>query len=163
MKHSDIPRNSQFSNEAKRTLKEEKHTAGVDIGLAYLSTLFDSWDNFDDFQKMLKKAYGGVPKIVQDDRWMTDEVFASMFLNGCNPNTIQRCEKLPSNFPVTDDMVKSILDRGKTLEEEIKVTENNWYFCPDLENSMIFKEQSVRHAILSNCGHEQITSKLNET
>lgn len=125
VKHSDIPRDSQFSNEAKKTLKEEKHTAAVDIGLGYLATLFDSWDNFDDFQKMLKKAYGGVPKIVQDDRWMTDEVFASMFLNGCNPNTIQRCEKLPNNFPVTDDMVKSFLDRGKTLEEEMKVSENN--------------------------------------
>ena len=124
MKHSDIPRDSQFSNEAKRAIKEEKHAVSVDIGLAYLSTLFDSWDCFDDFQKILKRAYDGVPKIVQDDRWMTDEVFASMFLNGCNPNTIQRCEKLPSNFPVTDDMVKSILDRGKTLEEEIEVSEN---------------------------------------
>ena len=124
MKHSDIPRDSQFSNEAKRAIKEEKHAVSVDIGLAYLSTLFDSWNGFDDFQKILKRAYDGVPKIVQDDRWMTDEVFASMFLNGCNPNTIQRCEKLPSNFPVTDDMVKSILDRGKTLEEEIEVSEN---------------------------------------
>ena len=124
MKHSDIPRDSQFSNEAKRAIKKEKHAVTVNIGLAYLSTLFDSWDCFDDFQKILKRAYDGVPKIVQDDRWMTDEVFASMFLNGCNPNTIQRCEKLPSNFPVTDDMVKSFLDRGKTLEEEIEVSEN---------------------------------------
>lgn len=123
MKHSDIPRDSQFSNEAKRAIKEDKHAVSVDTGLAYLSTLFDSWDDFDDFQKILKRPYGGVPKIVQDNRWMTDEVFASMFLNGCNPNTIQRCEKLPSNFPVTDDMVKSFLDRGKTLEEEIKVSE----------------------------------------
>ncbi|XP_020618720.1 allene oxide synthase-lipoxygenase protein-like isoform X2 [Orbicella faveolata] len=120
VKHSDIPRDSQFSKEAKSTIKEDKHKATVDIGLAYLSTLFDSWDDFDDFQKILNRVYDGVPKIVQDDRWMTDEVFASMFLNGCNPNTIQRCDKLPSNFPVTDDMVKSFLDRGKTLEEEIK-------------------------------------------
>ena len=132
VKHSDIPRDSQFSNEARRTIEEDKHKASVDIGLAYLATLFESWDDFDDFQKILKRAYGGVPKIVQDNRWMTDEVFASMFLNGCNPNTIQRCEKLPSNFPVTDDMVKSFLDRGKTLEEEIKVSETKWNICPKL-------------------------------
>lgn len=131
MKHSDIPRDSQFSKEAKSTIKEDKHKATVDIGLAYLSTLFDNWDDFDDFQKILNRAYGGVPKIVQDDRWMTDEVFTSMFLNGCNPNTIQRCDKLPSNFPVTDDMVKSFLDRGKTLQEEIKVTENKRHLCPN--------------------------------
>lgn len=52
---------------------------------------------------------------------MTDSVFGSMFLNGCNPNVVQRCEKLPSNFPVTEEMVKSVLDRGLTLEQEIKV------------------------------------------
>ncbi|KAJ7376326.1 Arachidonate 5-lipoxygenase [Desmophyllum pertusum] len=118
--HADIPRDSQFSNEAKSTIKEDKIKAVMDIGLDSLSTLFDSWDNFDDFQKILDRAYGGVPKIVEGDRWMTDKVFGSMFLNGCNPNTIQRCEKLPSNFPVTEEMVKSFLDRGQTLEKEIK-------------------------------------------
>ena len=123
--HADIPRDSQFSNEARKTLKEDKQKAILDIGLSYLSTLFQSWDNFDDFQKILNRAYGGVPKIVEEDRWMTDKVFGSMFLNGCNPNTIQRCEKLPSNFPVTEDMVKSFLDREKTLEEELKVTKSN--------------------------------------
>lgn len=91
------------------------------IRLAYWSTLFGSWNNFDDFQKILNGACSGMPKIVEEDRWMTDEVFGSMFLNGCNPNIIQRCEKLPSNFPVTEDIVKSFLDRGKTLQDEMKV------------------------------------------
>ena len=131
VKHSDIPRDSQFSEEARSTISEQKHKATVDAGLSYLSTIFDSWNDFDDFRKILTRPYDGVPKIVLDDRWMTDEVFASMFLNGCNPNTIQRCEKLPSNFPVTEDMVKSFLDRGKTLEEEIKVTGKKWHFCPN--------------------------------
>lgn len=118
--HTCIPSQTPKNNIIVRFGLLKATAVSVDIGLAYLSTLFDSWDGFDDFQKILKRAYDGVPKIVQDDRWMTDEVFASMFLNGCNPNTIQRCDKLPSNFPVTDDMVKSILDRGKTLEEEIE-------------------------------------------
>ena len=100
------------------------------IRLAYRSTLFGSWNNFDDFQKILNGAYGGTPKIVEDHRWMTDEVFGSMFLNGCNPNIIQRCEKLPSNFPVTEDMVRSSLHRGKMLQDEMKVAEVN-YFFPD--------------------------------
>ncbi|XP_078369935.1 allene oxide synthase-lipoxygenase protein-like [Oculina patagonica] len=116
----DIPRDSQFSDKAKNVIKEEEHTMNKVVRLANKSTLFDSWNSFDDFQKILNRAYGSVPKIVEDDRWMTDEVFGSMFLNGCNPNTIQRCDKLPSNFPVTEDMVKSFLDRGKTLDEEIQ-------------------------------------------
>ena len=92
------------------------------LRLAYISTFFDSWKNFDNFQNILDRAYGGVPKIVEEDRWMTDKVFGLMFLNGCNPNTIQRCEKLPSNFPVTEDMIKSFLDRGRTMKEEMQVT-----------------------------------------
>ena len=119
--HADIPRDSQFSDEARSSVDEDKKKAIVKLGLSYLTSLFDSWDNFDDFQKILDRAYGGIPKIVEDDRWKTDKVFGSMFLNGCNPNVIQRCEKLPSNFPVTEEMVKSFLDRGQTLQEEIKV------------------------------------------
>lgn len=118
--HADIPRDSQFSDEARSSVDEDKKKAIVKLGLSYLTSLFDSWDNFDDFQKILDRAYGGVPKIVEDDRWKTDKVFGSMFLNGCNPNVIQRCEKLPSNFPVTEEMVKSFLDRGQTLQEEMK-------------------------------------------
>ncbi|XP_078369939.1 allene oxide synthase-lipoxygenase protein-like isoform X2 [Oculina patagonica] len=94
----DIPRDSQFSKKAKNLIKETKHMMNEVVGLANKST----------------------SKIVEEDRWMTDEVFGSLFVNGCNPNTIQRCDKLPSNFPVTEDMVKSFLDRGKTLEEEMQ-------------------------------------------
>ena len=119
--YADIPRDSQFFDEIKRAIEDDKKEAAKNLGLAYLTTLFESWDDFDDFQKILNRPYGGVPKIVQDDRWMTDSVFGSMFLNGCNPNVIERCEKLPSNFPVKEEMVNSVLDRGLTLEQEMKV------------------------------------------
>ena len=52
---------------------------------------------------------------------MNDAVFGWQFLNGCNPNTIRRCEELPTNFPVTEDLVKGFLDGGKSLNDEIKV------------------------------------------
>ena len=51
-------------------------------------------------------------------------MFGYQFLNGCNPCVIERCSELPSNFPVTNEMVQSFLDRGRTLEEEIKVKRN---------------------------------------
>ena len=48
-------------------------------------------------------------------------MFGYQFLNGCNPCVIERCYELPINFPVTNEMVQNFLDRGRTLEEEIKV------------------------------------------
>ncbi|KAM7441207.1 arachidonate 5-lipoxygenase [Porites harrisoni] len=119
-KHSDIPRDSQFSHEAKNSIADDKKKAVKNLGLSNLATLFEAWDNFDDFQKILKRPYKGVPKIVEGDRWMTDSVYGSIFLNGCHPNVIERCTKLPGNFPVTNVLVKSTLDRGLTLEQEMK-------------------------------------------
>ena len=119
--HSDIPRDSQFSQEARNSIDDDKKKAVIDLGLAHLSTVFESWDNFDDFQKIVGWFYGGGQRLVEGDRWMTDSVYGSMFLNGCNPNVVERCEKLPSHFPVTDEQVKGALDRGLSLQQEIKV------------------------------------------
>ena len=35
-------------------------------------------------------------------------------MNGVNPVVIEKCTALPSNFPVTNDMVKGILNIGLT-------------------------------------------------
>jgi hypothetical protein len=45
-------------------------------------------------------------------------------LNGVNPVIIEKCTAIPSNFPVTNDMVKEFLNRGLTLEQEIEVRAN---------------------------------------
>ncbi|KAM7441211.1 Arachidonate 5-lipoxygenase [Porites harrisoni] len=119
--HSDIPRDSQFSQEARNSIDEDRKKAVIDLGLAHLSTIFESWDNFDDFQKIVGWFYGGGQRLVEGDRWMTDSVYGSMFLNGCNPSVVERCERLPSHFPVTDEHVKGALDRGLSLQQEMKV------------------------------------------
>lgn len=119
--YKDIPRDSQFSDETKESIDDRRKKVTRKLGLAHLSTLFESWDDLDDFQKILKESFGGVPRIVEDDRWRTDTVFGWMFLNGCNPNVLQRCETLPDNFPVTGEMVQPALDRGLTFEQELRV------------------------------------------
>ena len=53
--------------------------------------------------------------------WKEDEFYGYQFLNATNPNVICRCSKLPSNFPVTEEMVKPFLDDGSSLQMEMMV------------------------------------------
>ncbi|KAK9971189.1 hypothetical protein ABG768_027078 [Culter alburnus] len=52
--------------------------------------------------------------------WNKDFMFGYQFLNGSNPMMIRKCMKLPDKFAVTQEMVKGSLDRGLTLQEELK-------------------------------------------
>ena len=117
-KHDDLPRDSQLSEEASRSFHIGTLKGKVNLGLSYLCTLFDSWENFDSFKKIFTGWTGDIPKIAWDNLWMDDRIFGHQFLNGCNPCVIERCTELPSNFPVTNDLVKDVLDRGMTLLEE---------------------------------------------
>ncbi|CAB4019149.1 allene oxide synthase-lipoxygenase -like, partial [Paramuricea clavata] len=118
--HDDIPRDSQFSEDATRAFNRGRVFGGINLALSCLYTLFDSWSNFESFTKIYTGWTGDAPEIARDDMWMKDEVFGFQFLNGCNPCVIERCSQLPKNFPVTDVMVKKFLDRDMTLTEEIK-------------------------------------------
>ena len=60
-------------------------------------------------------------QICQASRWLTDEEFGRQILNGVNPVVLSRCTALPDNFPVANDMVKNLLVRNMSLEEEMKV------------------------------------------
>ena len=62
-------------------------------------------------------------------RWTTDVEFGRQILNGVNPVVIEKCTTLPSNFPVTNDMVKGFLNRGLTLEQEMKVSNLQGMHC----------------------------------
>ena len=120
-KHADLPRDAQFSDEESRSFKRGSFRGLVNLGLSYLLTLFESWDSLDCFKNTFTSWTGDVPRISHNDLWMEDRIFGQQFLNGCNPCVIERCNELPSHFPVTDEMVKNVLDRGMTLSEEIKV------------------------------------------
>lgn len=58
------------------------------------------------------------PDYVQKN-WKEDVFFGHQCLNGVNPRLIKRCFALPSNFPVTNDVV--FLRGGSCLTEEIQV------------------------------------------
>ena len=123
-KHNDLPKDAQFSDEKTRSFHHGRLHGVANLGLSYLYTLCDSWENFDSFKKIFTSWTCDVPRIAGNDLWLEDRMFGYQFLNGCNPCVIERCSELPSNFPVTNEMVQSFLDRGRTLEEEIKVKRN---------------------------------------
>ena len=84
------------------------------------SALLDMSD-LHDYEKLATIIGKSKVPVYNAARWMTDVEFGRQILNGVNPVVIERCTKLPPNFPVTTDMVKGSLNRGKTLEEEMKV------------------------------------------
>ena len=55
-------------------------------------------------------------------RWVSDVEFGRQILNGVNPVLIRKCTKIPDNFAVTSEMVYPLMNNGKTLEEEMKVS-----------------------------------------
>uniref|UniRef100_A0A3Q2ZE72 Hydroperoxide isomerase ALOXE3-like n=1 Tax=Kryptolebias marmoratus TaxID=37003 RepID=A0A3Q2ZE72_KRYMA len=59
------------------------------------------------------------------EHWMDDELFGYQFLNGVNPMMIRRCSALPSNFPVTDNMV--FLHGQESLADEM--SNGNIFLC----------------------------------
>ncbi len=74
--------------------------------------------------EVLSRYLGGKRQLYEAGRWTSDEEFGYQMLNGVNPIVIEKCEKLPHNFPVTNEMVGPFL--SLSLEEEMKVTMINY-------------------------------------
>jgi len=120
VKASDVkalPRDVQFTEEAQYDLHRARKRALMNLGLVHLLNLFDEWDDFDDYRKAFTGFIGDVPQAA--DHWNDDRFFGSQFLNGCNPDSLQRCTKLPPHFPVTQKLIGNLLDDGDTLESAL--------------------------------------------
>ncbi|XP_051758827.1 polyunsaturated fatty acid 5-lipoxygenase-like isoform X7 [Ctenopharyngodon idella] len=90
------------------------------LGLNKLISLFQSsWMDIADFGKIFLNIKNPVSEYVMQN-WNEDFMFGYQFLNGCNPVMISKCMNLPDKFAVTQEMVQGSLDRGLTLQKELK-------------------------------------------
>ncbi|XP_045198128.2 polyunsaturated fatty acid 5-lipoxygenase-like isoform X2 [Mercenaria mercenaria] len=120
--YNGLPDELKYSTE--RQIEKKKILADVLIKLKLhkYTTVFQSFDSFDDFKTMSEVVPSSETSaaIKEDDRWRTDEEFGREFLAGVNPVMIRRYKEPIQKFPVTNDMVGNLLDRGLSLDQEIK-------------------------------------------
>ncbi|ROK15788.1 Arachidonate 5-lipoxygenase [Anabarilius grahami] len=118
--HSELPRDIQFDSEK-----------GVDFVLNYSKAIENlyvnqfmhmfqsSWGDFADFERIFMRIKNTISEYVME-HWKEDFMFGYQFLNGCNPVVIRKCTEIPDKFPITQKLVEDSLERGLTLEEELK-------------------------------------------
>ena len=115
---NDLPLDEKFQ---LRKLVDFTETAIKDsIELRAIAAI-QSITDLHDYERLAGVLEKHVLPVHEAGRWMTDVEFGRQILNGVNPVVIERCTALPHNFPVTTSMVRASLNRGMTLEEEMKV------------------------------------------
>ena len=95
-----------------------------DSAVLFEKSALEDITDLHDYEKLAAVLGEHELSVYKGGKWMTDVEFGRQILNGVNPVVIERCTNLPTNFPVTTDMVKGFLNRGKTLDEEMKVKHN---------------------------------------
>ncbi|KAM3861091.1 arachidonate 12-lipoxygenase, 12R-type-like [Diretmus argenteus] len=95
------------------------HQRKAELRLKGLAGSPDPWESFEAIKETFTFIETALSGYVAE-HWHEDEFYGYQFMNGSNPTLIERCTKLPSNFPVTEEMVKPFLKEGTTLAKEIE-------------------------------------------
>lgn len=120
--YDGLPTEMKYSTERQIEKKKNLLDVLIKLKLHKYTSVFQSFDSFDDFKAMLEVVPSSETSaaITSDGRWRTDEEFGREFLDGVNPVMIKRCTEPISKFPLKSEMVRNLLDRGMDLEEEMK-------------------------------------------
>ncbi|XP_039546675.1 polyunsaturated fatty acid 5-lipoxygenase-like [Pimephales promelas] len=115
-----VPRKIEFDPAKQSEFRINFVKAGLEYGLDMARRFFKSWKDVADFKDVLADYTDKdtLERVMRD--WSEDYMFGYQFLNGCNPVMIKKCMEIPDKFPVTHEMVKDSLEKGVTLQEELK-------------------------------------------
>ena len=114
-----LPHDEKF----EKVKKVDFTLTAVENGLKIrVQAAFNDVEDIHDYRKIATILGDPEVPVHNAARWTTDVEFRRQILNGVNPVVIKKSSALPSNFPVTNDMVKGFLNRGLTLEQEMEVS-----------------------------------------
>nr|XP_046154652.1 hydroperoxide isomerase ALOXE3-like [Oncorhynchus gorbuscha] len=123
---SALPSEVKFSFSKMSEFIYTKAAAIAELKLKCLVNSTEQWKDLEMMKTVFWKNRTPISEYVSE-HWKEDDFFGSQFLNGTNPNVIQRCTTLPPNFPVTDEMVQPFLEDGSSLATEMQ--EGNIFLC----------------------------------
>lgn len=120
--YSMLPVDLQYNQERQLEKKKIILDVVLKLKLQKYTTMLSSCDSLAHFKTMASVVpqTKTMKAILENDKWRTDEEFGREVLDGVNPIMIRRCSKPLEEFPVTNEMVGNLLDRGLNLEEEMK-------------------------------------------
>ncbi|XP_068606631.1 arachidonate 12-lipoxygenase, 12R-type-like [Brachionichthys hirsutus] len=113
----DLPCEVRFSFTKTTEFLFTAATGLAELQLKGIADIQESWTDIEEINKIFCCKRTNISDYVQE-HWKEDAFFGYQFLNGVNPMLIRRCSALPSNFPVTNDMV--FLQGQGPLEDEMQ-------------------------------------------
>ncbi|KAM9798188.1 hydroperoxide isomerase ALOXE3-like [Neosynchiropus ocellatus] len=99
--------------------RKKKLFDGFELKIKGLLESQSRWECIEDMKKIFWYKRTPLSEYVAE-HWNDDEFFGYQFLNAVNPMVIKRCQKLPRNFRVTEEMVQPFLQEGRSLQKELQ-------------------------------------------
>ncbi|KAK5880029.1 hypothetical protein CesoFtcFv8_023098 [Champsocephalus esox] len=116
---SELPAEIRFSDSRLADINYSRAMTGIELKVKGLLGSTAEWESIEDIKQIFWYKKTTMSEYVAD-HWMEDDFYGYQFLNGVNPGVIKRCSELPTNFPVTEEMVKPFLEEGSSLQKEME-------------------------------------------
>ncbi|XP_075449610.1 polyunsaturated fatty acid lipoxygenase ALOX15B isoform X2 [Ascaphus truei] len=116
---NNLPGDAQYSWIKKSSFDFTLASTGMEVKFKGFLDCKESWTDLNDINRIFCCKRTPMSELVSQ-KWKEDKFFGYQFLNGTNPVMIQKCFRIPDNFPVTDHMVAASLGSSTNLHKELQ-------------------------------------------